>query len=264
VSPGSLDINCDCGESFGKWTLGADEELIPRITTASVACGWHAGDPATMRATVELAVAHGVAVGAHPGMPDLLGFGRRAMDLAPGDLREYVVYQAGALEAFLRPHGRRLAHVKPHGALYPMLNARADLAEAAVAAFFDVMDEPVLYWPAGSDDRALPRACAAAGVRVVREYYPDSRYGADGETVVEHSRAPADLDAVEAAFRRFLESGEVETVDGGTIRMEAESVCVHGDGPSAVAIVDRVASVMEELGRPLRPATARAGEGVSA
>jgi UPF0271 protein len=262
--PPSLDINCDCGESFGKWRLGADEELIPRISTASVACGWHAGDPSTMRATVALAAAHGVAVGSHPGMPDLLGFGRRAMDLAPPDLHAYIVYQSGALEAFLRPHGMRLNHVKPHGALYPMLNARDDLAAAAVEAFFEVMDEPVVYWPAGSEDRALLRACAERGVRVVREYYPDSRYGPDGETVVEHSREPMNADLAEAAIARFLDTGEVETVDGGSITLQAESICVHGDGPSAVEIVDRVRKAMEERGRPLRPATARAEEGVKA
>lgn len=212
-----------------------------------MACGWHAGDPATMRDTVALAVEHDVAVGAHPGLPDLLGFGRRAMQISPADLRAAIVYQAGALEAFLRPHGRTLSHVKPHGALYPMLNADDELAEAAVDAFFDVMERPVLYWPAGSEDRSLPRACAARGVRVVGEYYPDSRYGPDGETVVEHSRAPADLDAVEAAVRRFAERGEVETIDGGSLEIQAESICVHGDGPSAVAIVDRVKKVLEEV-----------------
>jgi UPF0271 protein len=128
-----------------------------------------------------------------------------------------------------------------------MLNADDDLAEAAVDAFFDVMEQPVLYWPAGSEERALPRVCSARGVRVVGEYYPDSRYGPDGETVVEHSRAPADLDAVEAALRRFAEHGEVETIDGGSLRIQAESICVHGDGPSAVAIVDRVKKVLEEV-----------------
>lgn len=260
----ALDINADCGESFGKWKLGADAELIPRITTASVACGWHAGDPATMRDTVALAAEHGVAVGSHPGMPDLLGFGRRAMDLAPDDLRAYIVYQSGALRAFLAAHGTDLSHVKPHGALYPMLNAREDLACAAVDAFFDVMNEPVLYWPAGSEERALLRECVERGVRVIGEYYPDSRYGADGETVVEHSRAPMDGDEVEAAFRRFLETGEVETIDGGTLRLEAQSVCVHGDGPGAVEIVDRVLAVMRELGVERRAATAPAGQGLRA
>lgn len=257
-----MDVNCDCGESFGKWRMGADEQLIPLISTASVACGWHAGDPATMRDTVELALEHGVVVGAHPGLPDLLGFGRRPMEIAAADLHAAIVYQAGALEAFLRPHGRRLSHVKPHGALYSMLNEREDLAEAAVDAFFAVMEEPVLYWPAGSEERALPSACARRGVRVVGEYYPDSRYGADGETVVEHSRAPADLDRVEAAFRRFLDGDGVETIGGGSLELTADSVCIHGDGPSAVAIAERVRAVLEEAGRPPRAATAPSREEV--
>jgi 5-oxoprolinase (ATP-hydrolysing) subunit A len=257
-----MDINVDCGESFAKWKLGADEELIPLITTASVACGWHAGDPATMRRTVELCVEHGVAVGAHPGLPDLLGFGRRAMEISPDDLRAAIVYQSGALEAFLRPYGLRLNHVKPHGALYLMLNSREELAAAAVDAFFDVMEAPVVYWPAAPDDRALARVCRERGVRFVGEYYPDSRYGAAGETVIEHDRPPMDPDAVEAAFRRFLADGEVETIDGEPIRVEAESVCVHGDGPSAVAITKRVVEVLEEIGRPLRRATAPVAEEV--
>jgi 5-oxoprolinase (ATP-hydrolysing) subunit A len=258
----SLDINCDCGESFGKWKLGDDEELIPRITTASVACGWHAGDPVTMRDTVALAARHGVAVGSHPGMPDLLGFGRRTMSLSPEDLRAYLVYQSGALKAFLCEHELRLNHVKPHGALYMMLNSCEDLAGAAVDAFFDVMDEPVVYWPAGSEDRALLRVCHDRGVRVVGEYYPDSKYGADGQTVVEHSRAPMDPALAEEAFRRFFETGEIETVDRDVITLDAESVCVHGDGPSAVAIVDRVVKILDEAGVALRPATAATPEGV--
>ena len=258
----AIDINVDCGESFAKWKLGADEELIPLITTASVACGWHAGDPATMRRTVELCVEHGVAIVAHPGLPDLLGFGRRAMEISPADLRAAIVYQSGALEAFLRPHGLRLNHVKPHGALYLMLNSSEDLAAAAVDAFFDVMEEPVVYWPAAPDDRALARVCRERGVRFVGEYYPDSRYGVAGETVVEHDRPPMDPDAVEAAFRRFLADGEVETIDGGPIRFEAESVCVHGDGPSAVAITRRVIEVLEDLGRPRRRATVPVAEEV--
>jgi 5-oxoprolinase (ATP-hydrolysing) subunit A len=256
----AIDINIDCGESFGRWKLGADEELMPLITTASVACGWHAGDPATMKRTVELAVHYGVAVGAHPGLPDMLGFGRRAMGISPDDLRAAIVYQSGALEVFLRPHGLRLNHVKPHGALYLMLNSSEELAGAAVDAFFAVMDEPVVYWPAAPDDRALARACRERGVRFVGEYYPDSRYGAAGETVVEHDRPPMDADAVEAAFRGFLADGDVATIDGGPIRLEAESVCVHGDGPSAVAITRRVVEVLEDLGRPRRPATAVAEE----
>jgi 5-oxoprolinase (ATP-hydrolysing) subunit A len=256
----SMDINCDLGESFGNWKLGADEELLPRITTASLACGFHGGDPVTMRRGVADAVEHGVAVGSHPGLPDLLGFGRRVMAVSAEDLHAYVVYQSGALAAFLRPHGRTLSHVKPHGALYPMLNRDEDLAAAVVDAMFEVMDRPALYWPAGSEDRALLRVARDRGVRVVREFYPDSRYGRDGETVVERKREPVTPEAAETALRRFLDHGEVETIDGTTIPLAAESVCVHGDGSTAVAIVDRVVTVLDELGRPLRAATAKDSE----
>jgi UPF0271 protein len=255
-----MDINCDLGESFGNWRLGADEALIPRITTASLACGFHGGDPLTMRRAVEAAAEHGVAVGSHPGLPDLLGFGRRVMAVSPEDLHAYVVYQSGALEAFLRPHGLALNHVKPHGALYPMLNRDEDLAAATVDAMFEVMARPVLYWPAGSEERALLRVARDRGVRVVGEFYPDSRYGSDGETVVERHREPVTPDTAEVALRRFLATGEVETIDGTTIELAAESVCVHGDGPTAVALVERVVEVLEDLGRPLRAATASEDE----
>jgi 5-oxoprolinase (ATP-hydrolysing) subunit A len=256
----SMDINCDLGESFGNWKLGADEALLPRITTASLACGFHGGDPLTMRRAVDAAVGQGVAVGSPPGLPDLLGFGRRVMAVSPEDLHAYVIYQSGALEGFLRPHGQRLNHVKPHGALYPMLNRDEALAAAVVDAMFEVMDQPVLYWPAGSEDRALLRVARDRDVRVVREFYPDSRYGADGETVVEREREPVSPDAAETALRRFLQRGEVETIDATTIPLAAESICVHGDGPTAVEIVDRVVAVLDELGRPLRAATANHSE----
>jgi UPF0271 protein len=257
----SMDINCDLGESFGNWKLGADEALLPRITTASLACGFHGGDPLTMQHTVAAAVEHDVAVGSHPGLPGLLGFGRRVMAVSPEELHAYVVYQSGALEAFRCRHGRSLNHVKPHGALYPMLNRDDDLAAAVVDAMFEVMDAPVLYWPAGSEDRSLLRVARGRDVRVIREFYPDSRYGSDGETVLERHREPMSPDAAAVATRRFLERGEVETIDGGTIELAAESICVHGDGPTAVAVVDRVVQVLDELGRPLRTATGNPSEG---
>jgi 5-oxoprolinase (ATP-hydrolysing) subunit A len=256
----SMDINCDLGESFGNWKLGADDELLPRITTASLACGFHGGDPLTMRRSVEAAAEHGVVVGSHPGLPDLLGFGRRVMSVSPEDLHAYIVYQSGALQAFLGSRGLELNHVKPHGALYPMLNRDEELATATIDAMFEVMDEPVLYWPAGSEDRALLRVARDRGVRVIREFYPDSRYGSDGETVLERHREPMSPDDAEAATRRFLQDGEVQTIDGNTIELAAESICVHGDGPTAVAIVDRVVQVLGELGRPRRAATASASE----
>lgn len=259
----AIDINCDLGESFGNWRLGADAELLPQITTASVACGFHGGDPLTMQRTVALAAENGVAIGSHPGLPDLLGFGRREMSVTPDELRAYVIYQSGALAAFLASHGGALNHVKPHGALYPMLNRDEALAEATVDAMYEVMDTPVLYWPAGSEDRALLRVCRERGVRVIREFYPDARYRSDGETVVERKREPVTPDAAEQALRRFLESGTVETIDGGPIELEAESVCVHGDGPMAPQIVARVVEVARELGHTLTAATAADREEVS-
>ena len=182
------------------------------------------------------------------------------MAVSPEDLHAYIVYQSGALEAFLRPHGQALKHVKPHGALYPMLNRDEDLARAVVDAMFEVMEQPVLYWPAGSEDRALLRVARDRGVVVIREFYPDSRYGSDGETVVERERLPVTPETAEAALRRFLDRGEVETLDGTTIPLAAESICVHGDGPTAVEIVDRVGAVLAELGHPLRAATATESE----
>jgi UPF0271 protein len=250
----TMDVNCDLGESLGNWRMGADEALLPSITTASVACGFHGGDPVTMRRTVEMAVEHGVAVGSHPGLPDLLGFGRRAMDVSPEDLRAYVTYQSGALAAFLRAHDRTLTHVKPHGALYTMLNRREDLAAATVDAMFDVMERPVLLWPAGSEQGALVRTARERGVRVIGEFYPEARYGADGETVVERTRGPVTADEAEAALLRFLERGEVEAIDGTVLTLAAESICVHGDAPDATAIVERVVGVLRARGRPPRAA----------
>jgi 5-oxoprolinase (ATP-hydrolysing) subunit A len=254
-----MDINCDLGESFGNWKLGADEELLPLITTASLACGFHGGDPVTMKRSVASAVENGVTVGSHPGLPDLLGFGRRQMDVSPEDLHAYIVYQSGALEAFLQPLGHRLNHVKPHGALYPMLNRRDDLAHATIDAMFEVMDEPVLYWPAGSEERALIRAARDRRVRVVGEFYPESTYGPDGETVVERERKHVTPDMAEAALRQFMSDGTVQTTGGGTLALNAESVCVHGDGPEAARIVKRVVQVLTDIGVTPERATETGG-----
>jgi 5-oxoprolinase (ATP-hydrolysing) subunit A len=256
-----MDVNCDLGESFGNWRLGADDELLPLVTTASLACGFHGGDPVTMKRSVASAAENGVAVGSHPGLPDLLGFGRRQMDISPEDLHAYIVYQSGALEAFLRPLDQRLNHVKPHGALYPMLNRRHDLAQAAVDAMFEVMDEPVLYWPAGSEERALIRVAHDRGVRVVGEFYPESTYGPDGETVVERERKHVTPDMAEAALRQFLSDGTVQTTDDGTLALDAESICIHGDGPEAAGIVKRVVEVLTQLGVNAERATDSGGVG---
>jgi UPF0271 protein len=190
-----------------------------------------------MQRTVQRALENGVVVGAHPGLPDLLGFGRRAMDISPDDAYAYIVYQSGALAAMLRAYGASLHHVKPHGALYPMLNERADLAAAVADAMAALMDKPMLYWPSGAEDAALVREAQRRGYRVALEFYPDLRYTSERRIVVERQKAvvPAEL-AVER-LRRFLEDGAAETIDGGLVKLEAESVCVHGDGPTAAEII---------------------------
>jgi UPF0271 protein len=259
----TIDINCDLGESFGNWRLGADEEVLPHLTTASVACGFHAGDPVTMARTVERAASLGVAVGAHPGLPDLLGFGRRRMEISAEDAYTYVVYQVGALKAFLEPLGVPLNHVKPHGAFYGTLNESPQLAEAVVKAVIDTMPgQPVLYWPGGVEDKALVQAARAAGVAVYQEYDPDLQYLPSGMHVVERHKAPLAPERAADLVRRFLLEGRIETRDGDTIPLSADSICVHGDGATAAAVVRTIRDVLAECDvRPQRatgaPGTAR-------
>jgi len=233
----TIDINCDCGESFGNWTLGADAAIVPQVTAANVACGYHAGDPLTMLRTIDLAQAAGTAVGAHPGLPDLQGFGRRRMAISPEEAHAMVLYQAGALKAMLATRGMRLNHVKPHGALYLMLNEDAALAEAVAEAIRAVCPEPRLYWPAPVAGLALPEAAARAGIDVVPEVYFDLGYGGDGRLILERRKAAVDLDLTRRRVRAFLDRGVVATAAGGEIAVAARSICVHGDGPNAAAML---------------------------
>lgn len=244
-----MDINCDCGESFGNWSMGADEDVLPFVTTANVACGFHGGDPATMERTVALAHRLAVAVGAHPGLPDLLGFGRRRMDITPDDAYAYVVYQAGALAAFLKPHGMRLNHVKPHGALYLMLNEREDLADAVARAVIDVCPEARMYWPAPIEGRAMPEAARAHGIRVVGEVYFDLRYDADRRLVLERKKRPLDLDDLRTRVADYLATGEITAITGERLRIEADSICVHGDGPNAADVARTIRDMVRGEGR---------------
>lgn len=184
----SIDINCDMGESFGNWQMGNDAGMMPLITTANVACGFHAGDPVTLLNTCKLAGQHGVVVGSHPGLPDLLGFGRRAMNITPEDAYAYVVYQTGALQAALRANGMKLHHIKPHGAFYSVLRTNEALAEAVADAIVAIADQPMLYWPAPTD-AAMPVAARKRGIRVVGEIYPDLTYAPDGSLVLQRGQA---------------------------------------------------------------------------
>jgi UPF0271 protein len=251
----TVDINADLGESFGNWKLGNDEAVIPEITTANVACGFHASDPLTMLATVELCKQNGVSVGAHPGLPDLLGFGRRAIAISPEDAFAYVVYQCGALQGVLALHDLQLHHVKPHGAFYTVLRDQDELAEAAADAIARVMPEPILYWPAPLD-RGLPVACAQRGVRVVGEIYPDLSYAPDARLLLQREKRPTDLEKAAEQVRHWLDTGSVLAEDGSSIPVEAESICVHGDGPNVLDVIRTIRRTVEEWGGRVGPLAA--------
>jgi 5-oxoprolinase (ATP-hydrolysing) subunit A len=229
-----IDLNCDMGESFGAWKMGADAAVMPWISSANIACGFHAGDPATIRTTVRLAADHGVAIGAHPSLPDLQGFGRRIMRIAPQEMYDLVLYQAGAVEAFARAAGARLHHVKCHGALYNMAANDEPLSEACARAVRDLGGGVMLYALAGS--RMM--ACAERlGVRAVAEGFADRGYEDDG-TLAARNRPGGMIEdegrAVAQALAMVAE-GHVTSLSGKRVPVAPDTLCVHGDQPGAVA-----------------------------
>ncbi len=241
-----IDLNGDVGESFGVWTRGNDEALIPYLTSASIACGWHGGDPQIMRRTVKLAKTHGVKVGAHPGFPDLLGFGRRPMQLSPEEVRDYLLYQIGALWAFVRAEGMRLQHVKPHGALYHMAANDRLLSDAVVAAIAEVDSTLILIGPPGSE---LVRAGQRAGLRVAQEGFGDRVYSEDG-TLVPRSAPGALLTDSEAVADQVLlmAEGRVRTLIGRIIPIAVDTICLHGDTPDAPVLAKRLRERLSSAG----------------
>ncbi len=234
----SIDLNCDMGESFGVWRMGQDAEVMPWISSANIACGMHAGDPATMLRTVDLARAHGVAIGAHVALPDLAGFGRRAIAIEPADLHALVLYQLGALAGVARARAMELRHVKPHGALYHQLAADAALADAFAAAVqaFDARLRVVTQVQG-----ALPAAAAAHGLRVLREAFADRGYGSDGR-LLPRSQAGALLPPARAAAQALLlaSAGCAEDADGRRVPVAADTLCLHGDREDAAALAHAV------------------------
>jgi 5-oxoprolinase (ATP-hydrolysing) subunit A len=260
----AVDVNCDLGESFGNWRMGNDELVIPEITSANVACGFHASDPVTMIEAVKRCHEHGVAIGAHPGLPDLLGFGRRAMAIDPDDAYAYIVYQAGALQGVAQTMGESLHHIKPHGAMYSILRRDEQLAAAAAQAIADFNSSVLVYWPAPVS-AALPSAARERGIRVIGEMYPDLDIAADGGLVLQRAKHETDVDAAYRKVRLWLEEGVVEATDGSRVELEAESVCVHGDGPNALDVVKAVKRAISDAGcevavpseHPLRTVSAR-------
>jgi len=247
----TIDLNCDMGESFGAWTMGQDDAVLAHVTSANIACGFHAGDPLTMRRTVAAAVKHGVAIGAHPSLPDLAGFGRREMRVSADETHAMTLYQIGALAAVARAAGAELHHVKPHGALYNMAARDRALADAIAAAVRDFDRTLILVGLAGSE---LPRAGEAAGLAVAHEAFADRRYEADG-SLMARSKTGAVIDDVDAAVAQAISiaaRGEAQTANGA-LRIRADTICVHGDRPDAATFARRLREGLEAAGLSIAP-----------
>lgn len=246
-----IDLNCDLGESFGAYRIGMDEEVIPYITSANVACGFHGGDPVVMAKTVEMCREHGAHVGAHPGFPDLIGFGRRNMTVKPEEAKAYIQYQIGALKAFCDGAGIKLSHVKPHGALYNMAAKDYALAAAVCEAVKAVDENLVLLALSGSQ---MIRAAKETGVPFASEVFADRGYQGDG-SLVPRTMPGAMIEDEDEAVRRVIrmaKEGMVTAVDGTEVPIQADSVCVHGDSPRALAFVQKIHSALEEAGVEVR------------
>jgi 5-oxoprolinase (ATP-hydrolysing) subunit A len=247
-----IDINCDMGESFGPWQMGADEQVMPHITSANVACGAHAGDPSVMRRTVRLARAANVAVGAHPGYADLQGFGRREMQADPVEIEDALIAQIGALTALARAEGVAVQHVKAHGALYNQAARDARLA-AAVARAIKACDASLIMF--GLPNSPLLDAGRGEGLRVAAEGFADRSYEPDG-SLTPRSRAGAvidEVDVVVARAVRMVRDGVVLTADGRPIALAVQTICVHGDTPGAATLVARIAAALRDAGVTLAP-----------
>ena len=247
-----MDLNADLGEGFGSWRMGDDSALLEVVTSANVACGFHAGDPSIMRRVTGEAVERGVAIGAHVGYADRSGFGRRFVDIEPEALRDEVVYQIGALDAFARVAGERVRYVKPHGALYNTIGHHEEQAAAVVAAIVDYDKSlPVLGLP-GS---AWLRLAADAGLTVVHEAFADRAYTPSGTLV--SRRAPGsvlhDADEIASRCTAMATGRPIRDIDGGSLTVSPASICVHGDTPGAVDIARRVRSALEGAGVGLSP-----------
>ncbi len=234
-----VDLNSDLGESFGNYTLGMDEEILQYVSSANVACGWHAGDPLVMEKTVALAKRCGTAVGAHPGFPDLMGFGRRNMVITPDEAKAYVRYQLGALYAFAESQGVSIQHVKPHGALYNMAAVDEKLARAMCEAVYEFDPEIIFMGLAGSK---MIEMAEAVGLRAASEVFADRAYNDDG-TLVSRKLPGAVIKDKDLAIRRvvrMVKEGKVESVNGTDIAIRADSICVHGDNPKALEFVKNI------------------------
>jgi UPF0271 protein len=239
-----LAINCDMGESFGLYKIGDDEGMMPHITIANIACGFHASDPTVMARTVRLAKQHKVRVGAHPSLPDLQGFGRREMKMRPEELTDCIIYQVGALKGFLEREGMDLFHVKPHGSLYGMAAKSQEVAKA-VADAAKVFNVPVL----GMAGTLHEQVYTGAGLEFISEYYADLDYADDGTLIITREHHAVDPKRAAEGALRAVKEGVAKSVNGSNVHVRADCICVHSDTPNAVEVAQAVkAAVADYLG----------------
>lgn len=248
----TVDLNSDLGESFGRYTIGNDDKIIPLISSANVACGYHASDPVVMGKTIEMAKEAGIRVGAHPGFPDLMGFGRRNMNVTPAEAKAYVLYQLGALDAFCRVNGVKMQHVKPHGALYNMAAKDYTLSTAICEAIKEFDSNLIVLALSGGQ---LAKAAQDMGLRTAMEVFADRGYEEDGTLVDRHKEGAMITDENEAIARviRMVKEKKVTAVTGKDIPIQADSICVHGDGAKALAFVEKIREAFEKEGIQISP-----------
>ncbi|HIY01149.1 MAG TPA: 5-oxoprolinase subunit PxpA [Candidatus Blautia faecipullorum] len=242
-----VDLNSDLGESFGRYTIGSDDKIIPLITSANVACGYHASDPVVMDKTLAMAREAGIRVGAHPGYPDLMGFGRRNLNVSPEEAKAYTLYQLGALNAFCRAHQLKMQHVKPHGAFYNMAAKDYGLSKAICQAVKEFDDRLIVLALSGGE---LARAAKDMGLRTALEVFADRAYEEDGSLVNRRKEGAMVTDEKVAIARvvRMIKEKKVTAITGKDIPIQADSVCVHGDGAKALAFVEKIRRTLTEEG----------------
>ncbi len=242
-----VDLNCDMGESFGRYTLGEQQDILKYVTSANIACGFHAGDPSVMKDTVKFAIEKGVRIGAHPGLPDLVGFGRREMTITPREAYDMVVYQIGALQGFLTVHNEKMQHVKPHGGLYNMAAKDKELAAAIAQAVYDVSPSLVLFGLAGSQ---LTKAGERLGLTTAHEVFADRTYQRDG-TLTSRSEADAlitDQDESVAQVVKMVTKGSITSQQNIEVPLKADTICIHGDGAHALDFAKYINQSLKENG----------------
>ncbi|MGB2991445.1 MAG: 5-oxoprolinase subunit PxpA [Paenisporosarcina sp.] len=246
-----VDLNCDMGESFGTYKMGNDEEILDFVTSANIACGFHAGDPSTMRKTVKLALEKGVGIGAHPGFQDLTGFGRRNLHVTPREAYEIVVYQIGALYGFVKAEGAEMQHVKPHGALFNMAATDAALAEAIAEAVYAINPQLILFGLSGSE---IVKAGEKIGLRTANEVFSDRTYQTNG-TLTNRKEANALITDTDTAIQqvvRMVKEGIVTSTLGTEVAIQADTVCIHGDGIHALDFARRISKTLKTSGIDVR------------